>query len=452
MDSNKIEKIKKPTMVVLLSIVVSIIVLILGILGMSILASLKTPPFEIKNSERPLRVEALKFAKEDAPIFITGYGEVKALNVVPISPEVSGKIVQIHPRLETGEMIPKGEKLFEIDSANYTASYEEARGVVQQWENAIIRLKKKSTIDTKRLKTIERNRALAKAEFERIRKLFETKNIGTRSGVEKSEQVYNSALDKADQMAQVVALYPIRIKEAESSLSSAQARLAFAKSNLVRCKIRAPFNGRVKSVSLEKGQYVTPGQNTVTLADDSVLEIHVPLNSRDASKWLYFNGEMTNGKTAWFSGLKKVPCKIRWTEDNNRQTWGGRLHRVVKFDRETRTLTVAVRVYAETVMKKNPKSLPLVEGMFCSVMIPGRSLNSVFRLPRQAVSFENTVYLVVDNRLKTVPVKVAHMEGDNVYVYDGLNVGDMVVITRVIDPLENSLLEITNKSQKGKPS
>jgi len=45
--------------------------------------------------------------------------------------------------------------------------------------------------------------------------------------------------------------YPIRIKEAESSLSSAQARLAFAKSNLVRCKIRAPFNGRVKLVSLE---------------------------------------------------------------------------------------------------------------------------------------------------------------------------------------------------------
>ena len=184
MDSNKIKKAKKPAMVVLLSIVISIIVLIVGILGMSMLASLKTPPVETKNNERPFRVEALRITKENAPIFITGYGEVKALNVVPISSEVSGKIVQIHPRLETGEMIPKGEILFKIDSTNYTASYEEARGAVQQWENAIIRLKKQSTIDAKRLKTIERNRALAKAEFERIRKLFETKNIGTRSGVE----------------------------------------------------------------------------------------------------------------------------------------------------------------------------------------------------------------------------------------------------------------------------
>jgi RND family efflux transporter MFP subunit len=452
MDSNKIEKAKKPTMVVLISIVVSIIVLIVGILGTSMLASLKTPPVETINRERPLRVEALQITKEDAPIYITGYGEVKALNVVPISSEVSGKIVQIHPRLEIGEMIPKGDTLFAIDSTNYTASYKEARGVVQQWENAIIILKKQYTIDTKRLKTFERNRALAKAEFERIRKLFEKKNIGTRSGLDKSEQVFNSASDQADQMAQVVALYPIRIKEAESSLSSARARLDFAISNLERCKVRAPFNGRIKSVSLEKGQYVTPGQNVVILADDSILEIHVPLNSRDASKWLYFDGTKTNGKTAWFSGLQKVPCKIRWTEDNYGQTWDGRLHRVVRFDRQTRTLTIAVRVYAETVMKKNSQSLPLVEGMFCSVKIPGRSLNNVFRLPRQALSFKNTVYLVVDNRLNTVPVKVARMEGENAYVSDGLNAGDMVVTTRLIDPLENALLEITNKSQKEKQS
>ena len=452
MDPNNIEKAKKPAMVVLLSIVVSTIVMIVGILGMSILASLKTPPIETKNSERPLRVEALPVEQEDVPIFITGYGEVKALNVVPISVEVPGKIVQIHPRLETGEMIQEGEILFEIDPANYAAYYEEARGVVQQYENAINRLKRQSAIDTRRLKTIKRNRALARAEFERIRKLFETKKIGTRSGVEKSEQVYNSALDQADQMAQVVALYPIRIKEAESSLVSAQARLALAESNLMRCKIRAPFNGRVKSVSLEKGQYVTPGQNVIILADDSVLEIHVPLDSRDASKWLHYNATKTNGATAWFTGLKQRPCRIRWTEENNGQTWDGRLHRVVKFDQQTRTLTVAVRIYAEIVMKKNPQSLPLVEGMFCSVKIPGRSLNNVFRLPRQAVSFENKVYLVVDNRLKTVPVKVAHMEGENAYVDGGLNAGDMVVTTRLIDPIENALLEITNKSQKEKKS
>jgi multidrug efflux pump subunit AcrA (membrane-fusion protein) len=68
------------------------------------------------------------------------------------------------------------------------------------------------------------------------------------------------------------------------------------------------------------------------------------------------------------------------------------------------------------------------------------------------VSFENTVYIANDNRLKTVPIKVARVEGENAYVDDGLNAGDMVIITRLIDPLENALLEIANKSHKEKQS
>ncbi|MEE8552180.1 MAG: efflux RND transporter periplasmic adaptor subunit [Desulfobacterales bacterium] len=410
MDSNRIEKAKKPAKVVLISIVVSIIVLIVGYLGMKMLASLKTPPVETKSSERPLRVEALQVKQEDISVFITGYGEVKTLNVVPISPEVLGKIVKIHPRLEAGEIIPKGEILFKIDPKDYMTV-------------------RKTSGD--RLKILKRSQELAKKEYERVRVLFEKNNIGTQAGIEAAERAMLSASDLTNQIAQV---------------------LETAETNLERCEVRAPFNARVKSVSLEKGQYVTPGQNVVTLADDSVLEIHVPLDSRDARNWLRFNGEKTNRKTAWFSSLEQVLCKIRWTEHNNGQTWDGQLHRVVKFDQQTRTLTVAVRVDAETALKQNPQSLPLVEGMFCSVKIPGKTLHNVFRLPRQAVSFENTVYIANGNRLKTVPIKVVRVEGENAYVADGLNAGDMVIITRLIDPLENALLEIANKSHREKQS
>lgn len=410
MNSNKIEKAKKPAMVVLISIVFSIIILIIGVMGMKMLASMKTPPAEAKNGERPLRVETRQVKQEDVPVFITGYGEVKTFNVVPIAPEVTGKIVKIHSRLEAGEIIPKGEILFKIDPRDYMTVRKTGRD---------------------RLKILKRSQELAEREYERILVLFEKNSVGTQTGVEAAEKAMLSASDLTNQIAQV---------------------LETAETNLERCEVRAPFNARVKSVSLEKGQYVTPGQNVVILADDSILEIQVPLDSRDAREWLRFNREKTDGKTAWFAGLEQVLCKIRWTENNNGQTWDGQLHRVVKFDQQTRTLMVAVRVYAETAMKKNPQSLPLVEGMFCSVKIPGRTLNNVFRLPRQAVSFENTVHLAVDDRLKTVPVKVARMEGENVYVYGGLNADDMVVNTRLIDPLENALLEITNNSQEEKQS
>jgi hypothetical protein len=39
------------------------------------------------------------------------------------------------------------------------------------------------------------------------------------------------------------------------------------------------------------------------------------------------------------------------------------------------------------------------------------------------------------------------MEGEYAYVADGLNAWDMVITTRLIDPLENALLQITNKKE-----
>ncbi len=405
MELNNIEKSKKPAKVLFISIVFSVIVLLIGIMGMTILAMSKTPPAEAKNGERPLRVEALWVKKEDIHVFITGYGQVKALNVVSIASEVSGKIVKIHPRLEIGEIIPKGEILFKIDPKDYLTILKSGR---------------------ERLKILERSHELAKKEYDRVLILFEKNDVGTLVGVETAEKMMLSVADQINQISQI---------------------LETAETNLERCEVRSPFNARIKSVSLEKGQYVTPGQNVVTMADDSVLEIQVPLDSRDARKWLRFKEDKTNQKAAWFSSLEQVPCQISWTEKNNGQTWIGHLHRVIKFDEKTRTLTVAVRVDAETAKKINPLSLPLTEGMFCSVKIPGRTLPGVFQLPRQAVSFDNTVYIAVDNRLKTVPVKVARVEGENTYVTHGLNAGDMVVTTRLIDPLENALLQITNKKE-----
>jgi RND family efflux transporter MFP subunit len=406
MESNAIKKSSRPVMSFLTSIIICILVLLVGVAGMVVLIRLKKPPAEAINGERSLRVEAMQIKKENVQVFITGYGEVKALTVVPIAPEVSGRIVDIHPRLKIGEIIPKGEVLFKIDPKDYLTVLKTNR---------------------KRLKILKRSHELAKKEYQRFLVLFKKDNVATLSGLEAAEKKMLAAADLVNQIIQV---------------------LETAENNLERCEVRASFNARIKSVSLEKGQYVTPGQKVVTLADDSVLEIQVPIDSRDARKWLRFNKDDTKGNTTWFSNLEHVPCKIRWTENNNGQTWDGRLHRIIKFDQQTRTLTVAVRVNAETAKKKNPKSLPLVDGMFCSVKIAGRTLHNVFRLPRQAVNFENTVHIAVKDRLKTLPVNVVRVDGENAYVADGINTGDMVVTTRLIDPLENALLEITNRSQK----
>jgi len=443
MDSKPTNRQKKHVMI---RIVICTLILVAGWLGMNGLASLKQPPAEIKTEERPIKVQTVKAIPRDYPVVITGYGEARALTVVTVAPEVSGRVVYTHPTLKVGRIIPAGDVMFRIDPADYEAGLQEAKAGVAQWQNAVARLKKQFSIDTQRLKTLERSAELAETEFERVRQLLETDRVGTRSGVDQAERAFNSARDQADQMAQAVSLYPLQIREAESSLASARARLALAETNLSRCTVKAPFNARIKSVSLETGQFVAPGKDALTLADDTMLEIQVPLDSRDARQWLQFEHAMDNRPTtAWFASLKPVACTIRWTEDKTGSTWTGTLNRVVTFDQQTRTLTVAVRITAEAAMDGDSRSLPLVDGMFCAVAIPGKTMHDVYRLPRQAVSFENKAFLAnADNRLQTVSVAVERSEGEFVYVGRGLSPGDTVIVTRLIDPLENALLETTD--------
>lgn len=422
-------------------IVVCVLILFTGIGGFAALASLKKPPAEAHNGERPLKVKVMSVSARTIPITVTGYGQVRALNVVKLSAQVGGQVVALHPRLEVGELIDEGELLLRIDPRDYAAAVAQSRAEAAQWSSVVQRLQKQAGIDGKRLKTLERSRELARAEFERVQTLFAAHSVGTRSGVDRAEQAYNASVDQADQMAQTVALYPIRIKESRSSLAAARARLKQAQANLERCEVRAPFTGRLTLASVEQGQFVAPGTAVAAMADDTVLEIQVPLDSRDVRQWLRFADLETSTAGAWFGRPEAVECRVRWTEDKQGHVWRGTLHRVVAFDQKTRTITVAIRVHAAVARSENG-GLPLVAGMFCAVEIPGRDLPNAFQVPRAAVSYTNTVFLAQGDRLKTRSVQVARVDGDDAYITEGLSNSDRVIVTRLVDPLENSLLEI----------
>lgn len=448
-DMGKKICLSNPGFNVLFRIGVCLLVLAAGIAGMFKLADLKTPPREKQVREEALQVEVMRVTPEDVPVVLTGYGEVAPLDVVSIAPEVSGRIMHVHTDLEPGEIIAADETLFVIDPVNYKAALQEAESAVSQARARIKRLRKQLDIDRARLKTLKRNTNLAQAEFQRLKTLFEKEKVGTRSGVEQAEQAANLAADQYDQLASAVDLLPIQIRESESALGSAQAGLQVARANLQRCTVQTAFQARIKSVDLEKGQYVTPGQPVLTLADDSVLEVQVPLDSREARKWLQFKPGGAEEKTGWFKGIKQVQCSVRWTEDTQAHLWDGRLHRVVRFDPQTRTLKLAVRVKGDDPEHSGEGRFPLVEGMFCAVSIPGKTLHNVFRLPRSAVGFDGTVFTAVDQRLKTVQVDLLKSRPGEAIVANGLAPGDLVVTTRLIDPLENSLLRY---SEPGKGS
>ena len=390
---------------IIIRVVACVIILAMGFGGFKFLMSRKKAPVQAAVAERPLKVAAVAAAFIDVPVMIEAHGELRSIRMVDIAAEVAGTVVEVHPRLQKGEIIPKGELLFALDDRDYRTDYESNKA---------------------RLAILTRDKELTRKELQRVQTLFEKNKVGTRGGVEKAEKSANTAADKLAQVRQA---------------------MVRAEINLERCRVSAPFTCRITSKNLEKGQYAARGKIVLGLADDPVLELEVPVDSRDAFGWLQFaeGGEGSNtGSEAWFSKLSPVQAQVTWTEDPRNQAVA-LVNRVSLFDEKTRTVKVVLRIDSSQ-FSANSTSFPLVAGMFCRVEIPGRSLQQVVELPRWAVSFENTVYVIRDRRLETTPVGVVRVQNNKAYISEGLEPGDMVITTRLVNPLERSLVQISNQS------
>ncbi|MBU0945680.1 MAG: efflux RND transporter periplasmic adaptor subunit [Proteobacteria bacterium] len=389
---------------VIIRVVACLLILAISFAGFRFLKSRKKIPAQAQQVERPLKVEAVSAYFVEVPVVIEAHGELRSIRRVDIAAEVAGSVVEVHPRLQTGEVIAAGELLFAIDDRDYRSEYESNKT---------------------RLGILSRDSELSQKDLQRLQTLFEKNKVGTRAGVEKAEQAANTAADRLAQVRQA---------------------MTRAATNLERCRVTAPFSCRITSKDIEKGQYVSPGKIVLGLADDSVLELEVPVDSRDALAWLQFGDGESVGKAdqAWFSRLLPVQCKVSWTEDPKNQAVAI-LDRVSLFDEKTRTVKVILRLEGKQFGDR-PAALPLVAGMFCRVEIPGRSLPQVVALPRWAVSFENSVYVVREGRLETRAVKVARVQADKAYISEGLAEGEVVITTRLVNPLERSLVEISDPS------
>lgn len=428
----------------ILRVLLCVAVLIAGIGARAVLIAFKTPPKQAEIHEMSLRVEVQKVQPADVPVMISGFGEVRALNVVMLTAKVAGEVVEVHPRLEVGEVIPAGELLYRIDARDYQAGLAQAQAQIERLNTTITLLKQQAETDRTRLETQRRTLDIASQEFQRDKKLYEEEDVGSETIVNLSEINYRKVQDAFDQVAEAVDLYPLRIREAEQGLKAVQAAAELARLNLERTEVRAPFNARLKQVQIEAGQAVAPGVPVLAIADDSTLEIAVPLDSRDARNWLRFE----DGAAApdapdsdhWFGELEPVECKVTWTEDPQGLARPGILNRVQKYDPATRTVTVAVRL-DNGAGRGSDETLPLVEGMYCRVEIPGRTMAGVYRLPRWAVGFDGTVYVAVDGRLKRTQTRIMRTEGEETFVFGGVAPGDLVIVTRMANPLPDTRVE-----------
>ena len=174
----------------------------------------------------------------------------------------------------------------------------------------------------------------------------------------------------------------------------------------------------VVSESVDVGQFVGNGTRLATVYGTDVVEIRVPLDSRETEWFAVPSRQGGNGAVA----------EVSVGSGDFSSVWNGRVTRMeAQVDQMSRMVHVVIEVPRpyETSAGR-PALLP---GTFVDVRIFGRILEEIVALPRHAVHDGDRVWVFTDGALEIRDVAVARADREQTLLSSGLGAGDLVIVS-----------------------
>lgn len=207
---------------------------------------------------------------------------------------------------------------------------------------------------------------------------------------------------------------------AETQLTAYDADIEALEVQLRKTEIRAPFSGTIGLTDISEGAYVTPLITISTLQQTNPLKIDFAIPEK-------------------YALLLKTDKNIRFTIDGLRDTFNAAVYAIEpKVDPMTRNIKVRAR-YANTDGK-------LVPGMFASIQLGIDSRQNAVMIPTQAlipVARGKNVAVNRGGKVEIIPVETGLRNEDLAEITSGLQAGDTVITTALMQLRNGSDVKIT---------
>jgi len=326
------------------------------------------------------------------------HGTVLPRTESELTPEVSGRVVEVSPVMVSGGFFTLGQELLRIDSLDYEVALEEARA------------------------------RLARSQSE----------------LSNSKKAYARQLDLAKKQSasasqQDDALNRLRI--AEATIREALAKLSRAKRDIARTRVLAPYDGRVRSEKIDVGQFVNRGSSIATIYATDFAEVRLPIRDEELA---FLNLPLMYTDVESRAQRPQVILRARFA--GTVHEWFGQVVRT-EGELDPRTRMVNVIASVEAPYAQSGSKPPLAVGLFVDAEIIGTSFDNIVVLPRSAIRGEQKVYVVDgDNRLRSRDIEILRIVENEVYVSGGLSRGDRVCISTLDSVVEGMQIRLENKA------
>lgn len=416
----------------------------IGIIVFIVLARTAREPERTEFSERAAAVRVISVPRLAVVPRVIGYGYIQAGQEWQAVTEVAGQIVEMHPNLKKGALLPKDTMLVRIDPAKRLTAREQSTADVNSLL-AQLRELEQTELDTRRSLEVEnKSLELYRKDFERMSQLMASGTI-SRSEMDATERQLLTQENKVQSYRATLNNLPAQRQALLANITASRSRLQEAEIDLSKTVITAPFDSRITEVTIERGQAVSQGQ-TIVRADS------IGLSEAVAQMPLYMfrhvvprggNPIAQDGKlsTEAFQRFMRLDAKVRIDLGGDRVTWTGHVARMNdSVDAATRTIGVYVAVEDSYIKAEPGKRPPLLPNMFCEVELQGEPLEPAVTIPRSALHGNVVYVMTADNRLQRRTVETDFAQGNFVVVRSGLEEGETIVLSDVIPAAEGMLL------------
>lgn len=359
-----------------------------------------------------------------SPVLQVG-GEVLASKSVVITPQVSGRIVQMLGDLAPGTVVHKGDILVQIDESDYVLEQQKAKAELSQ--------------------------AMASYEQE----------LGEQAVANRELEILtqqNMASELSEQQRKLILRHP-QLIQAKAEVDAAKSTLEKANLDVERTQILAPFTGIISEKYVDLGLQVSTTSSIVELVDSEEYWIKVALPASYISRLDFASDTAGSNVEVYLTGNYNTDGsneKVR----NVRQ--GEVYKRYPELDSATRQAQVLVRVMDPLALHDKNKGKPqLLVNDFVSLKIFGKALDSVFVVDEDVVHNGNQVWVYDKGRLRIQALDVIWREAGRVFLGAGLHDGDLLITTdiaNVTDGLrvvtasdKQKMQQPTDKGPRGKP-
>lgn len=382
------------------------------------------------------------------PIEVRSIGNVLAYSVVNVTPQVSGQLLNVH--FTQGQMVKKGDLLFDIDPRVYQAALVQAEGTIEKDNAQIQAAEANKAKDEAQVGQAQAALAkdLAQGRFASTEK-YRYSSLAGQGAVsrEQSDQMNTNsqAADatiasdrKAIENAQaVVRADQAAINTAKGTLAADQGTAANARVQLSFCKIYSPLDGRTSSLNVYQGNVVAPGVQAplVSIAQVTPIYVTVAIPEQYLAEVRRSQSLGTLKMQALIEGVKSDPVNgtISFIENTVNTTTGTIMLRAMFPNSDGRLYPGQ---FVDVILTMPPAGQ--------TVVVPARAV--------QATQQGQSVWVVRDGKSVLTPVEVGQTFGEMASINSGLKPGDVVVTDGQMQLTPDSPVRIQAQGSDGSPS